>query len=449
MRTPLALSLALCATWLGCVAEAQSTLPVLPAVQEVTELPLGPILKEKNLAGYVPVDGGNTQLYVWLAESRNDPTSDPLIVWLNGGPGISSMVGMLMEVGPYRAHEDQGVVRLIDNDEAWNHKASLLVIDQPGGVGYSRTASGNTWTGAVTDPHQATEMLYDALQSFLTSFPQYRGLDVYLFGESYAGHYVPDLATRIHKGMKAGDAAIKLEGIGLCDAWVAPDVQYAAQIEHAWALGLLTNDQREDLHDKFKEEIKNGTANPTPAVAATLSKIEVDIMEASGTENPFHLRFEKPLDLKYIDKWLDRPDVRAAIHADPEDYPAWNLLNAAVQLGFMKAEVESVAHHFPELLKKIRILSFNGLEDLDCSFLGEDRWLEAIDWEHQHKFNKAQRGPWVEDGLVVGRIRAVDNLTQVLVVDAGHMVPRDQPVLARKIVERFLAGEPIDRRKKK
>ena len=53
------------------------------------------------ISDYISIDTSNNELYFMLAESRSDPKTDPLIIWLQGGPGCSSMVGMFNENGPY------------------------------------------------------------------------------------------------------------------------------------------------------------------------------------------------------------------------------------------------------------------------------------------------------------------------------------------------------------
>lgn len=83
-----------------------------------------------------------TQLFYWLFESRNDPATDPLILWLSGGPGCSSMLALFVENSPYRIVERRGnansddssrVLRL--NPHSWNSNATVIYLDQPAGTG--------------------------------------------------------------------------------------------------------------------------------------------------------------------------------------------------------------------------------------------------------------------------------------------------------------------------
>ena len=78
------------------------------------------------------------QLHYWFFESQNSVESDPIVLWLNGGPGCSSMLGALTEHGPIRL-ERNGELKI--NPYAWNRNASVLYLESPAGVGFSYNTS--------------------------------------------------------------------------------------------------------------------------------------------------------------------------------------------------------------------------------------------------------------------------------------------------------------------
>jgi carboxypeptidase C (cathepsin A) len=75
-------------------------------------------------------------LFYWFFESQNDPRKDPLVIWINGGPGSSSFLGLFSENGPYKIVVEQNQPMLVDNPFSWNKNASYLMIDQPAGYFY-------------------------------------------------------------------------------------------------------------------------------------------------------------------------------------------------------------------------------------------------------------------------------------------------------------------------
>lgn len=69
------------------------------------------------------------------ALSRNSPKTSPNIIWFNGGPGCSSMLGFLQEHGPYIM--DDGETSFKSNDYAWNQEANMFYFESPADVGFS------------------------------------------------------------------------------------------------------------------------------------------------------------------------------------------------------------------------------------------------------------------------------------------------------------------------
>jgi carboxypeptidase C (cathepsin A) len=86
-------------------------------------------------SGFLNVNGTSKELHYVFLESQTNGTKDPLVVWFNGGPGCSSMLGLLQETGPYVL--ESGATNYTANPWAWNKETHILYIEQPAGVGYS------------------------------------------------------------------------------------------------------------------------------------------------------------------------------------------------------------------------------------------------------------------------------------------------------------------------
>ena len=99
--------------------------------------------------------------------SQNEPTKDPIIVWFNGGPGCSSLLGFAQEHGPY-AMEDN-TTTFHKNDWSWNMKANVFYIESPAGVGFSICKDQNECK--FDDDNSATDNLA-VLIALLQEFPE-------------------------------------------------------------------------------------------------------------------------------------------------------------------------------------------------------------------------------------------------------------------------------------
>lgn len=207
---------------------------------------------QKQVTGYVtippftltPIQQNYTiNTFFWFVEARSNPTSSPLTIFMNGGPGSSSMVGLFQETGPCEVIElakDRLGTRA--RDWGWDRSSNMLYVDQPNQVGFSydepTNGSLNLFTGELEQPpverpadipatafidgtfssnsenstanttEIAAHAIWHMLQGFLGVFPQYSSgvgaakyansstaVYVNLFTESYGGKYGPAFAS--------------------------------------------------------------------------------------------------------------------------------------------------------------------------------------------------------------------------------------------------------------
>ncbi len=410
-----------------------------PAAGPVVELPgYGPV-KERQLAGNLPVnDRHDAFAYFWFFESRDKPETDPIVIWLNGGPGASSFIGLFEEGGPYRIAED---LSLRDNPFSWNRRANFMMIDQPCGTGLSLAL--NPEAQPRTEQEASEQLLY-ALRGFFERWPEYQDRDVYLFGESYAGVYVPLLATNILAAGDIGGPAIRLVGIGVGDGWVDPIVQQATYRDYAYAQGLVGPSEARQaghLYEACARAIRQSGPVASRQADRVCNRIEEYISEASGGANVYDVRRFGDYDFSRIGEYLDEPLVRQALHVDPR-VPAWQETSKRIAFLLELGEQNSYAYLYPRLFESLRVLIYNGIYDMDCNFMGTDAWLAGLTWPQRKEFINQPRTPWMLDGKVVGKMRAAGNLTQVVVDGAGHLVPMDQPEVALALLNGFLHGAP-------
>lgn len=115
-------------------------------------------------SGMIPITGTQKSLHYVAALSQNDWSKDPVIVWFNGGPGCSSMIGWTQEHGPYVVED--GAAKFTKNLYSWNKEATVIYFDSPAGVGYS--VCGNQAECNFNDDNSADDNL-DAIISLMTT----------------------------------------------------------------------------------------------------------------------------------------------------------------------------------------------------------------------------------------------------------------------------------------
>lgn len=179
---------------LGATLATIGLVMALPHEDKVHKLPQMPDLSFGVYSGYLPINGTSKQLHYLAAMSQHDPATDPVIIWFNGGPGCSSMMGWAQEHGPY-VIEDGGN-EFVKNHYSWNKEATVIYIESPAGVGYSLCPVQEEC--AFDDLNSSEDNLIAVLNLFTMKFPELQANDLWLSGESYAGIYVPYLAKQIH-----------------------------------------------------------------------------------------------------------------------------------------------------------------------------------------------------------------------------------------------------------
>ncbi|KAI5115274.1 hypothetical protein M0805_001845 [Coniferiporia weirii] len=172
-------------------------------------------------------------MWWWFFASRNSSATAPLAIWLNGGPGSSSMLGLFQENGPCRINTDESTLSL--NPYSWNNNANMLYIDQPIGVGYSHG------TLEVSGALEAAKAVWNMLQIFFadSTFSAYAKNDFALWTESYGGHYGPAFAhyfleqnAAIEAGTLTG-TIINLKTLGVGNGLTDPLSQYPGYMQYA------------------------------------------------------------------------------------------------------------------------------------------------------------------------------------------------------------------------
>ncbi|KAH9951054.1 alpha/beta-hydrolase [Amylocystis lapponica] len=128
----------------------------------------------------------NNTLFFWAFEKQDGSltadSTEPWAIWLNGGPGASSLLGLLYEA----CFPPSDYYSAYPNNYSWDTVADYIWIDQPVGTGWSTTDE----TGFVYDEDQMGSDFMGFLENLVKVFPSLKSRPLYLTGESYAGTYI-------------------------------------------------------------------------------------------------------------------------------------------------------------------------------------------------------------------------------------------------------------------
>ncbi|KXN71690.1 peptidase S10, serine carboxypeptidase, partial [Conidiobolus coronatus NRRL 28638] len=391
--------------------------------------------------------------YFWFFESRSQPSTDPIILWLNGGPGSTSFSGLLTLNGPCRLNKYANAT--IINPHSWNNNANVIYLDQPLGVGYSYGPD------SATNSVEVGEQVYEFLQKFFNTFPKYRNLDFHVTGESYAGHYIPSIGKVIKdKNKNPYTTYINLKSVAIGNGLINPTVQYPYYINMACnstygaVIPKSICDSWINGMPKCISQISDCSSTKNTDTCANASNYCNELIfkqyleyglepndvrtKANGTD-----QYKSDPANNFI-PFLNRIDIKGVLGANANINFASTKSNTTVYNGFINSGDWAASYHqdIAQLLNNnISVLNYAGDADFSCNWYGVKAFALELDWKGKSGFNSAQDLPltYLSNGVKYGQYRTYGNFSFVRVYEAGHMVPYYQPAAALDMINRWLS----------
>ncbi|CAN6185466.1 unnamed protein product [Urochloa humidicola] len=416
-------------------------------------------------AGYVTVDAAaGRALFYYLAEATGGASSAaPLLLWLNGGPGCSSLgYGAMEELGPFRVKSDGRT--LYRNPYAWNEApANVLFLESPAGVGFSYSNTTADY-GRSGDNKTADDALLFLL-GWMEKFPEYKGRDFYLAGESYAGHYVPQLAHAILRhAASAKNSPINLKGIMIGNAVINDGTDTKGMYDFFWTHALISDEAADGIHRYCNFTVGAADSDKCDAAVSeadeALQDIDIYNIYAPNCDNaglvtpPITPSIENfdPCTDNYVDAYLNNPDVQRALHANVTrlDHP-WSACSDVLTRWTDSAI--TVLPIIQELLKNdIRVWVYSGDTDgrvpVTSSRYSVNQLQLPVAAKWRPWFSSTQGAGEVGGYVVQYKGKEKGSLSLATVRGAGHEVPSYQPKRALVLVQNFLAGKTLPECKK-
>eukprot|EP00200_Dunaliella_tertiolecta_P010739 CAMPEP_0202391350 /NCGR_PEP_ID=MMETSP1127-20130417/91786_1 /ASSEMBLY_ACC=CAM_ASM_000462 /TAXON_ID=3047 /ORGANISM="Dunaliella tertiolecta, Strain CCMP1320" /LENGTH=524 /DNA_ID=CAMNT_0048993775 /DNA_START=16 /DNA_END=1590 /DNA_ORIENTATION=+ len=423
-------------------------------------------LPKADLYGYLDVVPAlNSSMYYMFYEAREPQTEKsktPIVLWLQGGPGCSSLFGMLYINGPYWVNEDDLTLRT--NPGSWNRLYGLLYIDQPIGTGFS-----NAGQQAIPDNEvNVAADLYAALNNFYAiNAPHFDHRPLIVAGESYAGKYVPSLSHYIlqvdaisrgyydqlkhprlikpagdfgpgsHSNISIPRPKFKLGGLAIGNGWTDADTQQMVQGEVAWSMGLIDSNQRK-LVDEMSADVLELVKSKKMHKARVLSdQINDLISKFSGSPTLEDVRRNTGYDGTMLaDRYLSQEHFMRSMGVRGHD--VWISCSEDVDRILAHDVMKTVKHQVADLLSFHPVLLYQGQYDAECGVASNNAWIQSMTWYGHADFTTAPRELWNVNGRVMGAIKHFANLTQIVIRNTGHMVPHDNPYYGQIMLERWM-----------
>ncbi|KAF2839186.1 peptidase S10, serine carboxypeptidase [Patellaria atrata CBS 101060] len=443
-----------------------------------------------DYAGYISLNE-KTNMFFWFFEARENPSEKPLTLWLNGGPGSDSLIGLFQEHGPCNVTEE---LKTQLNPYSWNEVSNMLYLSQPVGVGFSyeTTVLGSVdpETGeflnsteappdgrySIVDPDTtnttdaAAVGAWHIIQAFLDLSTRIdsdiSNRTFNLWTESYGGHYGPgfydyfyDQNLAIQNGTMPG-TALQMDTLGIINGLIDEGIQapyypefavnntYGIKaindtvytfMKQAYYFPSGCRDQIAycALLDRSTEE---GYRVCSAATTMCRSLVEQPYYEFGG-RGVYDIRhpYDDPTPPDYFLDFLNLASTQEALGVNINYTRA---SSPYVSTGFQqtgdfvwpnfKSDLESI------LDRGVRVALQYGDADYICNWFGGEAVALALNYTHSDRFRAAGYVPFTVDGVEYGEVREYGNFSFTRIYEAGHETPYYQPVATLEHFRRTL-----------
>jgi carboxypeptidase C (cathepsin A) len=402
-------------------------------------------------AGYVGV--GASRFFYFFAESAKSPSSDPLIVFLNGGPGCSSVAGSLRysivvaffffffffflfpsENGPFQT--TNGGAQITNRPTSWNLLANVLWVESPAGVGMSYTPGAGPNATYSTDDHETARNNLAFLLGWYAKFPQFRGNKLVISGESYAGTYIPTLTLEVLRyNQRAPSSPLPLKGLLIGNPCTAELIDHNSVFpllaSHSIIPETLASSIRSQCPETFRYIVDNSCcqfnySNYPPQSSQCQASLN-EMYTLFANNNLYDLYSdcasvaagEAPCisDTDMV-AFLDQPAIRVAIHAAPMSVTgAW--ADCTSNLNYTSNYYSLAEQVYPQIFAMaphLDISIYSGDADACVPSTGTQLWTSQIGGAVVDPWR-----PWQSNGQLAGYTVGYQNLRFTTLKGIGHM----------------------------
>ncbi|KAJ0988980.1 hypothetical protein J5N97_007336 [Dioscorea zingiberensis] len=462
----------------------------------ISELPgFNGIFPSNHYAGYVTIDESHGRnLYYYFVVSEGKPAEDPVVLWLNGGPGCSSFDGFVYEHGPFNFEKgvSGSMPKLHLNPYSWSKVSSVIYLDSPAGVGLSYSLNKSDYHTGDLKTAADTHLF---LLEWFKQYPEFLGNPFFIAGESYAGVYVPTLAAEVAKGIEDGlKPILNFKGYMVGNGVTDTEYDGNALVPFAHGMALISDELFQEVYTACKGSYWNPTnlscqdklarvdweldnlniydilepCYHSPEIRSAISyqsRLPSTFRRLGETDRPLPVRARMfgrswPLrapvrdgrvptwielgsrvpctDDEVATLWLNNEAVRKSIHAQPiEQIGKWEICTGNIE--FYHDAGSMIPYHKNLTLKGYRSLIFSGDHDMCVPYTGSEAWTRSLGYQVTDEWR-----PWYLGDQIAGYTQGYDhNITFLTIKGAGHTVPEYKPAEALAFYSRFLNGASI------
>jgi len=403
--------------------------------------------------GYVTVRS-QAHMFWWVygAQDKASRSNLPLILWLQGGPGASGTgFGNFEEIGPTDMYGRQ-------RDATWIKKANVLFIDNPVGAGFSYV---DNYSALTKDVAQIAEDLFVIFSAILREIPAFKHTPFYVFCESYGGKMTAAFGERLHQGIEKREIDCNFKGVALGDSWISPvdsvmtwgpylyqfslldEKDLRSVMQYAEAVERAVNRGQWSSATNYWGQTENVVMSKTDGVSlynVLRHSGRGQFIQSNATSEDFlGLLYDHHVGTYYGESLSHFMNTKMKQKLGIPRNVVWggqtNAVFRAQGGDFMKPVVTTV----DKLISfGYKVVVFQGQLDIICDTPGAEKWIKRLRWPKLGSYLASMKRPLYTRSKgrdTQGFIKSYENFSLYYIMNAGHMVPSDNPDMALQMVD--------------
>lgn len=394
-------------------------------------------------SGYITI--GNTffdnHLFFLHVKALRKPRDAPLLLWLQGGPGLSSLLGQFLEIGPLGMN-DQG--HLFMRNSSLNTRVNVIYLDQPVGAGFSYTKG---LLGYANNLDDVAEGVLEFLNQFLKMFPEYKNREFYVGGESYGARFTVAVSHALHT-RKEKRLPLRLNGAILGAGFLGNILEVADSADFLYETSMVTKQERDLLEEEFQDMRRKakwhiGKLSALLDLVRTIFTAETKptlFQKLTGYNNHASALYtEKPVNMIKYEEYVQTDAFKRAVHLGQD--VGFQEAEDRVTRQLAKDYLTDISDKIEDLLESYHVLFYTGQMDTLFPSTNLQEYFRSLAWSGAKEFRKKQPKRWRaynHSHSVSGFITTVGKMKEGVLLGAGHYAAVDRPEEANRLMMMFI-----------
>ncbi|XP_070396936.1 venom serine carboxypeptidase-like [Dermacentor albipictus] len=405
-----------------------------------------PCTNMEAYSGFINVDRHENSSFLFFLhiKAQEDASNKPLLLWLQGGPGKSSLFGQFLENGPLGINSSD---HLFYRNHTTTRDFNTVYLDQPIGAGYSFNEK-NEFRRTLNETSRDI-MLF--LRRFVKIFPEYKGRDFYIAGESYGARFTIGVSSKILMAEKRG-FPLRLRGVMLGAGFLFPLLKIINSTDYLYFSGLLDERGRGIFAARFQQINALVTAENYTAAAAL---VMYTVLNIGGRDRPTLFQNLTGFNHHGSIAKAERNEEVAAYYIYANSSKFKNKIHVSTSRvldGMRPKVVQALAigdifhdqqYTVEYVLNRTHVLFYTGQFDALFPEMNLERCFRQLHWRGSEMFNGAERVFWHRGNdpsqELFGYERRAGVLTYANVLFGGHYISLDRSFAVADLYRRFLA----------